>query len=52
MTRKDQYLYDSDRVAIHESAIKGRRRVPAFGGVLKEEKLKAVSVYVYWGTVK
>lgn len=53
LTRKDQYLYGSDRAAISESIIKGRHTVmPAFEGVLKPEEIKAVSVYVYWGAAK
>ena len=53
LTRKDQYLYGSDRAAIRESIIKGRYSVmPGFEGVLEEEQLKAVSVYVHWGAAK
>ena len=53
LTRKDQYLYGSDRAAIRESIIKGRYTVmPGFEGVLKEGELKAVSVFVYWGAAK
>lgn len=53
LTRKDQYLYGSDRAAIRESIIKGRRTVmPGFEGVLKDEEIKAVSVYVYRGAAK
>lgn len=53
LTRKDLYLYGSDRAAIRESIIKGRHTVmPGFEEVLKEEELKAVSVYVYWGSAR
>jgi cytochrome c oxidase cbb3-type subunit III len=48
LTRPDLYLYGSDRDSIRESIVKGRHGVmPAFGGVLKPEELKAVSVYVF-----
>jgi cytochrome c oxidase cbb3-type subunit III len=48
LTRKDLYLYGSDRASITESIVKGRHGVmPAFDGVLKPEEIKAVSVYVF-----
>ena len=48
LTRPDLYLYGADRGSIRESIIKGRHgSMPAFGGVLKPEELKAVSVYVF-----
>jgi cytochrome c oxidase cbb3-type subunit 3 len=48
LTRPDLYLYGADRDSIRESIIKGRHgTMPAFGGVLKPEELKAVSVYVF-----
>ena len=48
LTRPDLYLYGADRGSIRESIIKGRHgKMPAFGGVLKPEELKAVSVYVF-----
>ena len=48
LTRPDLYLYGADRGSIRESIIKGRHgKMPAFGGVLKPEELKAVSIYVF-----
>jgi cytochrome c oxidase cbb3-type subunit III len=48
LTRPDLYLYGADRESIRESIIKGRHgSMPPFGGVLKPEELKAVSVYVF-----
>ena len=48
LTRKETYLYGSDRASIVESITKGRRGVmPAFDGMLKPEELKAVSVFVF-----
>jgi cytochrome c oxidase cbb3-type subunit III len=48
LTRKDLYLFGSDRASIVESIVKGRVGVmPAFDGVLKPEQIKAVSVYVF-----
>jgi len=48
LTRKDLFLYGSDKAAIVESITKGRRGVmPEFGNKLKPEELKAVSVYVF-----
>jgi cbb3-type cytochrome c oxidase subunit III len=49
LTRKDLFLYGSDKASIVESITKGRRGVmPSFGDKLKPEELKAVSVYVWW----
>jgi len=48
LTRKDLYLFGSDKASVVESITKGRRGVmPAFDGTLKPEELKAVSVYVF-----
>jgi cytochrome c oxidase cbb3-type subunit III len=48
LTRKELYLYGSDRASIIESITKGRRGVmPAFDGKLTPLELKAVSVYVF-----
>jgi cytochrome c oxidase cbb3-type subunit 3 len=48
LTRKDLYLWGSDRASILESITRGRRGVmPAFEGTLKPEEVKAVSVYVF-----
>jgi cytochrome c oxidase cbb3-type subunit 3 len=48
LTRKDLYLWGSDRASIHESVVKGRRGVmPAFEDTLKPEEIKAVSVFVF-----
>ncbi len=48
LTRKDLFLWGSDKASIVESITKGRRGVmPEFGKVLKPEELKAVSVYVF-----
>jgi len=48
LTRKDLYLWGSDRASILESIVRGRRGVmPAFEGTLKAEEIKAVSVYVF-----
>ena len=48
LTRKELYLFGSDKASIVESITKGRRGVmPAFDGTLKPEELKAVSVYVF-----
>lgn len=48
LTRKDLFLYGSDRASIIESITKGRRSVmPAFEAALKPEELKAVAVYVF-----
>ncbi len=47
LTKKNLYLFGSDRASILESIIKGRVGVmPAFDGKLKPEEIKAVSVYV------
>jgi cytochrome c oxidase cbb3-type subunit 3 len=48
LTRKDLYLYGSDRASILESINRGRHGImPAFEGKLKLEEIKAVSVYVF-----
>ena len=48
LTRKDLFIYGSDRASILESVNKGRHGVmPAFDGKLKPEEIKAVSVYVF-----
>jgi cytochrome c oxidase cbb3-type subunit III len=48
LTRRDLYLWGSDRVSIHESILRGRRGVmPAFEDTLKPEEIKAVSVFVF-----
>jgi cytochrome c oxidase cbb3-type subunit III len=48
LTRKDLYLWGSDRASILESITRGRRGVmPAFEDTLKPEEVKAVSVYVF-----
>jgi cbb3-type cytochrome c oxidase subunit III len=48
LTRKDLFLYGSDKASIVESITKGRRGVmPEFGDKLKPEELHAVSVYVF-----
>jgi cbb3-type cytochrome c oxidase subunit III len=48
LTRRELYLYGSDRATVRESILKGRYgQMPAFGSKLKEEELRAVSVYVY-----
>jgi cytochrome c oxidase cbb3-type subunit III len=48
LTKKQLYLYGSDRASIRESLVKGRHgKMPAFDGVLKPEEIKAVSVYVF-----
>ena len=48
LTKKNLYLYGSDRESIRESLLKGRHgTMPAFEGVLKPEEIKAVSVFVF-----
>ena len=48
LTRKDLFLYGTDKASIVESITKGRRGVmPAFDGVLKPDEIKALSVYVF-----
>ncbi len=48
LTRRDLYLWGSDRASVHESIVKGRRGVmPAFEDTLKPEEIKAVSVFVF-----
>ena len=53
LTRKELFLFGSDKASIVESITKGRRAVmPAFEGTLKPEELKAVSVYVFSSAAK
>jgi cytochrome c oxidase cbb3-type subunit 3 len=48
LTRRNLYLWGSDRASILESINRGRRGVmPAFEGTLKPEEIKAVSVFVF-----
>jgi cbb3-type cytochrome c oxidase subunit III len=48
LTRKDLYLFGSDRASVIESITKGRRGVmPAFEGELTPLEIKAVSAYVF-----
>ena len=48
LTRKELYLYGSDRASIIESITKGQRGVmPAFDGKLTPLEIKAVSAYVF-----
>jgi cbb3-type cytochrome c oxidase subunit III len=48
LTKKNLYLYGSDRASIRESLVKGRHgKMPAFDDVLKPEEIKAVSVFVF-----
>jgi len=48
LTRKDLFLFGSDKASIVASITKGQRGVmPAFDGKLKPEEIKAVSVYVF-----
>ena len=48
LTRKNLFLYGSDRASIRESLVKGRHgKMPAFEDVLKPEEIKAVSVFVF-----
>jgi cytochrome c oxidase cbb3-type subunit 3 len=48
LTRKETFLYGSDKASILESITKGRRGImPEFGNKLKPEELKAVSVFVF-----
>ena len=48
LTKRNLYLYGSARESIRESIVKGRHgTMPAFGGVLKPEEIKAVSVFVF-----
>ena len=49
LTKPELYLYGTDRAAISESILKGRRgTMPAFDGQLKPEEIKAVAVYIYY----
>jgi cytochrome c oxidase cbb3-type subunit 3 len=48
LTKRNLYLYGSDRISIRESLVRGRHgTMPAFEGVLKSEEIKAVSIYVF-----
>jgi len=48
LTKPNLYLYGTDRASIRDSIIRGRHSVmPAFEGVLKNEELKAVAVFVF-----
>jgi cytochrome c oxidase cbb3-type subunit 3 len=48
LTRKDLYLYGSDRASILESITKGRHGImPGFEGQLRPEEIKSVSVYIF-----
>jgi cytochrome c oxidase cbb3-type subunit 3 len=48
LTKKNLYLYGSDRASIRESLVKGRHgKMPAFEDALKPEEIKAVSVFVF-----
>jgi cytochrome c oxidase cbb3-type subunit III len=48
LTKKNLYLYGSDRASILESIIKGRRgTMPGFDDKLTPAELKAVSVFVF-----
>jgi cytochrome c oxidase cbb3-type subunit 3 len=49
LTQPIRYLYGSDRAAILESIVRGRRgTMPAFEGQLRPEEIKAVSIYLYY----
>jgi cbb3-type cytochrome c oxidase subunit III len=48
LTKKNLFLYGSDRESIRESLVKGRHgSMPAFDAVLKPAEIKAVSVFVF-----
>jgi cbb3-type cytochrome c oxidase subunit III len=48
LTQRSLYLYGSDRAAITESIVRGRRgTMPAFEGRLRPEEIKAVAVYIH-----
>jgi cytochrome c oxidase cbb3-type subunit 3 len=48
LTKKNLFLYGSDRESIRESLVKGRHgSMPAFDSVLKPAEIKAVSVFVF-----
>jgi len=48
LTKPNLYLYGSDRASIQESIVKGRHGfMPAFDGQLKDEEIKAVSIFVF-----
>ena len=49
LTEPRLYLYGSDRAAILESIVRGRRgTMPGFEGQLSPEEIKAVAVYLYY----
>jgi cytochrome c oxidase cbb3-type subunit 3 len=49
LTEPNLYLYGSDRAAILESIVRGRRgTMPAFEGQLRPEEIKAVAIYIYF----
>jgi len=53
LTRKETFLYGSDKASVVESITKGRRGVmPGFAKTLKPEELKAVSVFVFSRALK
>jgi len=48
LTKKEHFLYGSDKQSITETIISGRHGIsPAFEGKLTAEEIKAVSVYVF-----
>jgi cbb3-type cytochrome c oxidase subunit III len=48
LTKKNLFLYGSDRDSIRESLVKGRHgSMPAFEDVLKPAEIKAISVFVF-----
>jgi cytochrome c oxidase cbb3-type subunit III len=48
LTKKNLFLYGSDRESVRESLVKGRHgSMPAFEGVLKPAEIKAVSIFVF-----
>jgi len=48
LTKKENFLYGSDKPSISESITSGRHGIsPAFEGKLTAEEIKAVSVYVF-----
>jgi cytochrome c oxidase cbb3-type subunit 3 len=48
LTRKELFLYGSDRASILESVTRGRRgTMPAFEGALGDAEIKAVAVFVF-----
>jgi cbb3-type cytochrome c oxidase subunit III len=49
LTAPNLYLYGSDRAAITESIVRGRRgTMPAFESQLKPEEIKALAIYLYY----